>query len=150
MMISRIDREAESTSRKSVKRKGGGKEGRPSTAWGGGRSLNIQRDTVHIMPEATVAWVDPLPRSDRIALTKLPNGSHSLALDLLSLAAAQRARLNFASAKVIYRAARFCVTRVPSEEEATQLLNVIANIGSGSSIEIHLSLIHISEPTRPY
>ena len=39
------------------------------------------------MPEATVAWVDPLPRSDRIALTKLPNGSHSLALDLLSLAA---------------------------------------------------------------
>lgn len=119
---------------------------------GGAVSDRSTSNVIHIMPEATVAWVDPLPRSDRIALTKLPNGSHSLALDLLSLAAAQRARLNFASAKVIYRAARFCVTRVPSEEEATQLLNVIANIGSGSSIEIHEadSIMRMAESMTEY
>ena len=57
---------------------------------GGAVSDRSTSNVIHIMPEATVAWVDPLPRSDRIALTKLPNGSHSLALDLLSLAAAQK------------------------------------------------------------
>lgn len=86
---------------------------------------------------ATVAWVDPLPRSDRIALNAHPDGSHSVALELLILASAQRSRLNFGSAKVLYRAARLCVTSAPSEEEATQLLNNMEKYNEDSIIEPH-------------
>ena len=66
-----------------------------------------------------------LPRSDRSALEHFPDGPLFLSLELLKLAQAQRAQLNFSVAAMLFRAARAVSTSAPTDEEAAQLAEAI-------------------------
>ena len=82
---------------------------------------------------AEVAYISPYPRAEQSVLDAEPDGPLFFASQLLQLASDQRARLAFAPAALIYRAAGKIATCRPSLSESEELDEAIARFQDSST-----------------